>query len=67
MADMAEWHVEYRIEVSATTAQEAADIVADILASGGALHGVYHVRPHTTGGPGREFAEVVIDLGENEF
>lgn len=62
-----EWHVAYEMDVSARTPREAAEYVAHILADGGAQRGSYSVRPHSTGGPGREFAEVVIDLGENEF
>lgn len=60
---MTEYHVEYRIEVDAESAREAALKVAAILADGGAERGVYHVREHDAGGPGRERAEVEIDLG----
>lgn len=68
---MTEWHVEYRIEVEAETPEDAAQTVADILSMGGAQRGAYHVREHVIGGPGRERAEVVIDLdpaywGEDE-
>lgn len=65
--DEREWHVTYEIEVSASSPREAAEYAAHILADGGAQRGSYSVRPRSTGGPGREFAEVVIDLGENEF
>lgn len=51
-----EWHVEYRIEVEAESAEDAADIVRDILATGGAERGAYHVRPHV--------AEVLIDFDQ---
>lgn len=42
-----EWHVEYRIEVEAESAEEAARKVAVLLANGGAERGVYHVHEHT--------------------
>lgn len=59
-----EYHVEYRIEVEADSPRAAAEQVAALLAGGGAERGVYHVREHDAGGPGRERAEVVIDLDE---
>ena len=58
-----EYHVEYRIEVEADTPEDAAVLVAGILAHGGAERGVYHVRRHAAGTPR---AEVAIDLDPEE-
>lgn len=58
---MTEFHVEYRIEVEADSAEEAAQKVADILGDGGAARGAYHVRPHP---PQPEVSEVLVDLEE---
>lgn len=59
---MTEYHVAYYIEVEADTPEGAALEAAEILAQS-ARNGVYHVRPRSDGGPGRERAEVKVDLG----
>lgn len=59
-----EWHVEYRIEVDAESAEDAARQVATMLANGGAERGVYQVSLHSDV---LQHPVIEIDLDEGSF
>lgn len=63
---MMEYHVEYRIEVEASTPEDAVALVAGILASGGAERGSYHVMPFAGEQMPLRPGEIEIDLDLDE-